>query len=98
MSKSAVTWFRKKVLGPGKSQHNGRGAYEMETSLSYQDLVRTMESLQGYKDVEKFEIDKDGVAHLTLVQGFGCQVTDTWRLYATLRVGFYNGKAWAIVS
>lgn len=98
MSKSAVTWFRKKVLGPGKSQHNGRGAYETETALSFQDLVKRMESLRDHSEVQEFKMDEDGVAHLTLVQEFGCHITDTWRLYATLHVGFYNGKTWAVVS
>lgn len=97
MAKSAVTWFRRRVLGPGKSEHNGRGAYEVDTQLSYDDLVSRMLNLAGHTDVESFQIDEDGVAHLTLVEGFGCQI-GTWRIYETLHVGVQGGEVWAVVS
>lgn len=97
MAKSGVTWFRRKVLGPGKSEHNGQGAYEAETTKTYQELVSRMEDLADHPDVESYQVDEHGVAHLTLVEGFGCQI-GTWRIYETLHVGFQGGEVWAVVS
>jgi len=49
--KSPVQIFRRRVLGPGITEHNGRGVYDMETNLTFVDVMERVEKLQDRTDL-----------------------------------------------
>lgn len=50
-SKSPVQIFRQRVLGPGASDHNGRGAFDMDTERTYDEIMARVQRLQEKTDL-----------------------------------------------
>jgi hypothetical protein len=50
-SKSPVQIMRQRVLGPGSSDHNGRGSYEMDTERTFDEVMARVKRLQEKTDL-----------------------------------------------
>lgn len=90
-TKSAISVFRK-IIGPGKTEHSGRGFYCMDTMMPREEMVaRAKAFAEKHPDkVESFvEKDKkDGACLLTLTKAYGmpsCASKEVY--YRTLFIG-----------
>lgn len=84
-SKSPVQIMRQRVLGPGYTEHNGRGSYQMDTKRSYDDIVARVNRLDEKTDliIGVAEFDKNESARIKT--GWPYSRCDYRRLIVTFR-------------